>query len=480
MIRISSLQKISSVSYSAIILDEKSKQKLYQIAKKYKKPGSKRFLDHLTLTLGPLKDPEMEGKPAKIVIEAIGVSEDAVAFKAREQLRIDGATANWRSLKRKGKSKFPHITAFTFGGARPRISGRIEDFKELDRPIIVEGIVKQVGWSNKQANVKADQLIPGWRSKIPLYVKEALQICKSNGKPAYIVGGAVRDLFLGKTPNDFDLVSNIPFEPLKESFLDAGWDADETGKTFGVLRVLKDGDHSKEVEIARFRKDLHPGDNKTVVAPGNMSDDAHRRDFTFNALYLDPLKGVILDPTGEGLRDLRRREVHFIGDPDQRMKEDYSRLFRFFKFLRKLEFRPGEADFAAVKRNIKNLRETDPNKITTEIEAVLELKEFLKSVGDELYNNEKRRVSLKVPENISRKQKKEFLLNNPEMLLQLYKDFGKLKSRGFLIDKKDLAFVRDHIHLIGANKGKQYVDRITNMIASIYGVEHILKDLGIN
>lgn len=77
----------------------------------------------------------------------------------------------------------------------------------------------------------------------------------------------------------------------------------------------------------------HDGRRPTEVEIGTIHDDAMRRDFTINALYENPVTGEILDPTGKGLSDVKNRVLRFIGNPKDRIQEDYLRVFRFYRFL---------------------------------------------------------------------------------------------------------------------------------------------------
>lgn len=331
--------------------------------------------------------------------------------------------------------------------------------------------------------IRERNLGSSWEQKVPRLVWEAIEITQRLNDEVYIVGGAVRDLLTGKTPKDFDLVSNVDFDALKEAFQEEGWWADETGKTFGVLRVKKDGE---EVEIAKFRKDLHPEEGKTVVEEGTMKDDAHRRDLTINALYLDPKSGVILDPTGQGLNDIRSKTLKFVGDPNQRLSEDLSRLFRYFKFLKKMGFNPDQKSVQAVKNNILNLVKIAPAKIMTELEKAIDLESHLEENALHFmtneYNKYPKKVNLKELRGKRKDEKIEYLQKNPEVMLQFYVDLKRLKEKGFIPLKDDLALVRDNLNLLGHVDEKteksveKHLDLIFNLLSRIYEVEDVVKE----
>lgn len=330
--------------------------------------------------------------------------------------------------------------------------------------------------SRNNNHIAKQEYIKGLDSKVPEYVKEAIDLINEGfpGEGVYIVGGAVRDLITGKKPKDFDLVSNIDFDDLKELFESYGWDSDETGKTFGVLRVRKYGE---EIEIAKFRKDIHDGENKTRVEDGNMSEDAHRRDLTINALYLEYPSGKIHDPTGMGIYDIKNKRIRFVGDPDTRLKEDYSRLLRFFKFIKKMGFNPDPESFEAVKRNIVKLKDVSSDKLAKEIETVTKISEIMQSIKDEIYNEYAKKVKLKFPPGLKDKDRDSYAKQNPEILIEFFKNVEILKDKGFIPNKKDLSFIRDRINYIGLIEGEKLqdnIERMTKLISQVYGVSEIL------
>ena len=149
---------------------------------------------------------------------------------------------------------------------------------------------------------------------------------------SYIVGGAIRDLLTGKTAKDFDIVTNIPYGFLELRFEKAGWTVSATGKAFLVISIQKDG---RQYEIANFRKDgvYLDGRRPETVEIGTLEEDANRRDFTVNALYYNYNTGELKDPTEKGFNDIKRKVLRFIGKPKDRIKEDYLRIFRFYRFL---------------------------------------------------------------------------------------------------------------------------------------------------
>jgi tRNA nucleotidyltransferase/poly(A) polymerase len=159
----------------------------------------------------------------------------------------------------------------------------------------------------------------------PLQILFRLQ---DNGFEAFFVGGYVRDMFLDKENDDVDISTSASSDEIMRLFTDQKLDL--VGKSFGV--VLVNG-----IEVATFRKDRYFGlsDKAVEITTGTMTEDAERRDFTFNALYLDPFTHQIFDFFG-GVKDLQNKVVKFVGNPKDRIREDPNRIIRACRFLTKI------------------------------------------------------------------------------------------------------------------------------------------------
>lgn len=170
--------------------------------------------------------------------------------------------------------------------------------------------------------------------------RRAAGILSSHGFDAYIIGGAVRDLWLGRQPKDFDLVTNARPEQIIRIAEFRQSKYKDTAQAFGVTRVNFSHEGTEgELEIATFRKDLeaHRGRKATKIAYAELEDDVWRRDFTINALALDPLSGQVIDYVG-GIGDLERKLIRFIGRPSERIQEDPLRIMRAIRFKNQLGF----------------------------------------------------------------------------------------------------------------------------------------------
>lgn len=156
-------------------------------------------------------------------------------------------------------------------------------------------------------------------------------ICRllaGSGAQVYFVGGCVRNALLGVAVNDLDLTTDLPPKQVMALADAAGIKAVGTGIEHGTVTLVREG---VAFEITTFRRDVATDGRRAVVAfSDSINDDARRRDFTMNALYAQP-DGTVLDPLG-GLPDLQARRVRFIEDAEARIREDYLRILRFFRF----------------------------------------------------------------------------------------------------------------------------------------------------
>ncbi|MEM6658602.1 MAG: CCA tRNA nucleotidyltransferase [Pseudomonadota bacterium] len=148
------------------------------------------------------------------------------------------------------------------------------------------------------------------------------------GAQALFVGGCVRNALLGAPVSDIDIATDVPPANVVALTQAAGLKAIPTGIDHGTVTVVSDGIPH---EVTTFRRDVETDGRRAVVAfSDKVEDDAARRDFTMNALYALP-DGTVLDPLS-GLSDLYQRHVRFIGTPSERIREDYLRSLRFFRF----------------------------------------------------------------------------------------------------------------------------------------------------
>jgi poly(A) polymerase len=149
-----------------------------------------------------------------------------------------------------------------------------------------------------------------------------------DGAAAYFVGGCVRNALLGAPVSDLDIATDATPETVITLAKRAGVKAIPTGIEHGTVTLVQSG---IPFEVTTFRKDVATDGRRAVVAfSTDIAEDAQRRDFTMNALYAAP-DGTVVDPLN-GLKDLNARNVRFIGDATARIREDYLRSLRYFRF----------------------------------------------------------------------------------------------------------------------------------------------------
>jgi len=203
----------------------------------------------------------------------------------------------------------------------------------------------------------------------------ATRIAERGGR-AWIVGGAVRDLCLGRRVEDVDMASALPPEVLEELFESTI----PVGKAFGTMIVLH-GDIS--VEVTTFRADQGYSDGRRpdqVSYSETPEEDAERRDFTCNALFLDPLTEELLDPTG-GLADLDAGMLRTVGDARERFDEDSLRLLRLARFHARFDLEVEEETLEAARASAPGLARVSPERILAELGKILTRRNAHVAVG---------------------------------------------------------------------------------------------------
>lgn len=165
-----------------------------------------------------------------------------------------------------------------------------------------------------------------------LNAKAICRIIRDNGGAAHIVGGAVRDMLLGKQAKDYDIVTSL----MPEGIADAFPSSRPVGQSF-MVSIVEYGGH--KFEVATYRKDgmYSDGRHPDSIRIGTIEEDAARRDFACNAIYWDPIDDVFYDPY-DGIGDIRRGVLRCVGDPIQRFSEDVLRIIRMSRIAAKSGF----------------------------------------------------------------------------------------------------------------------------------------------
>lgn len=185
------------------------------------------------------------------------------------------------------------------------------------------------------------------------------------GFTALWVGGCVRDLIMGRVPKDFDIATSALPEKVERLFPGAM----TVGKAFGVA-LVKVQEHT--YEVATFRKDqaYHDGRHPESVEFTDEQTDAQRRDFTVNALFLDPLGGTVRDYVG-GQADLDARLIRTVGRADERFAEDHLRMLRAVRFASTLNFKLDPATADAIRQHASQIAKVSAERIQQELTRIL-------------------------------------------------------------------------------------------------------------
>tara|TARA_Y100000310_G_scaffold171070_1_gene171220 strand:+ start:2703 stop:4061 length:1359 start_codon:yes stop_codon:yes gene_type:complete len=201
----------------------------------------------------------------------------------------------------------------------------------------------------------------------------ASNICedfKNNDKDCYIVGGTVRDSFIGRDVKDLDLATDATPDEIKAINTDAGRKTFEVGERFGTIVALVEGE---PVEITTFRSEGDYSDGRRpeyVHFESNIETDLARRDFTMNALAYDPLTKETVDPFG-GKEDIQKRIIRAVGDADTRFKEDSLRPVRGCRFTSTLDFDIEPETKAAMKRTAHEVSRVSRERLRDEFLSIM-------------------------------------------------------------------------------------------------------------
>lgn len=213
------------------------------------------------------------------------------------------------------------------------------------------------------------------RTLSPAY-KNAIKVIgdlEEEGFQAKLAGGCVRDRLLGLDPKDFDVATTALPEEVIKIFTKKQIQTVPTGIAHGTVTVVMNGSN---VEVTTLRIDAETFGRKAKVEFGNLSfeEDAARRDFTINALYEDR-NGQIDDYFG-GQKDLKNMLLRFVGEPADRIKEDYLRILRYYRFWARYQFKVDPKAKAAVAKLKSGLEGVSQERITAEILELLSYKDI--------------------------------------------------------------------------------------------------------
>jgi poly(A) polymerase len=199
--------------------------------------------------------------------------------------------------------------------------------------------------------------------------REALKVLyrlRDAGFKGYLVGGGVRDLYLGRSPKDFDISTDARPGQVRQLFRNSR----TIGRRFRLVQVFFRGNKIIEVSTLRSHSEFDLNGEDQVLASNNtfgtLEEDAFRRDLTINALFYEIENHTIIDYT-DGVRDLDQGIIRMVGDPDRRFTRDPVRMMRVVRHAARTGFTIEEQTFAALQRHRDKLRLCPPSRIRDEI-----------------------------------------------------------------------------------------------------------------
>ena len=205
---------------------------------------------------------------------------------------------------------------------------------------------------------------------VPREISSVTNILRDKGFEAYLVGGCVRDLLLGKNPKDWDVTTNATPDQIQALFPDSFYE-NEYG-TVGVKTGSED-ERLAIVEVTPYRSESTYSDKRRpdkVTFGVSLENDLARRDLTVNAVALDEHKGHIVDPFG-GQKDIKDKVLRAVGDPLLRFQEDALRMMRTVRFVAELGFAIDTDTAAAIKENSKHLGSVSRERVRDELSKIL-------------------------------------------------------------------------------------------------------------
>lgn len=203
--------------------------------------------------------------------------------------------------------------------------------------------------------------------KLPINIEKVINILSGSGFEAWVVGGCVRDMIMGKVPSDYDITTNALPEQTIGCF--KNYKVIETGIKHGTVTVVMDGEN---IEITTYRVDGEYLDNRrpeNVKFTRSLEEDLKRRDFTMNAIAFSPEKGVF-DPLG-GEQDIKDELIRCVGDPDKRFNEDGLRILRALRFSSQTGFEIDGATAVSIRKNKNLIKNLSAERIFVELKKLL-------------------------------------------------------------------------------------------------------------
>lgn len=299
--------------------------------------------------------------------------------------------------------------------------------------------------------------------KISKDIKDILKKLNDNGK-GYIVGGYLRDLYLGYNPKDCDFATDISYEKLKNIFKEYG--VKEIGRAFGIVQIFY---NEKYYEIAKLRKELEFSQRRNKVEIDFVNDiyeDLKRRDLTINSLAYDGERVYFLSE--EVREDLKNRVARFIGEPGRRVEEDPLRILRILRIAYEKKLKIEKNSYEALKKYKKLLKRLSIERIQEELFKILRCEK----AGDKILELYRIGVINQIFKEYKLKEQQIVFLNS-------FPDVLKKKIAFFMFNEKSLKDLKL------SNKEERLIKTVLNIIEnnenikSKIEIKKILKNVDI-
>lgn len=343
----------NKISYSAVVLDENSRNILLSFTKSLIPGDFEIIAHHMTICMGELPNDLKNKINEKVELQAyeIGFSEKAIAVK------VSGFYS---------KNEIPHITLAVNRniGGKPFDSSKIKNWIPLDKTIDLIGFVQEIPFENKK--IISENLTISDIKQLPF--KDDI---KNIGGKIFSVGGRVRDEFLGKDSKDLDiLITGVDFDKL-EKILSKYGKVDLVGKSFGIIKFKPEGSEEDiDIALPRTERSLGTGHKDfEVTVDTNMpiEKELTRRDFTINSIAKS-IDGEIIDPFG-GLEDLKNKIIR--ATSPKAFSEDPLRMIRAVQFAARFGFKIEPNTFNMIKSNARDIQEISKERILIEFDKIL-------------------------------------------------------------------------------------------------------------
>ena len=219
------------------------------------------------------------------------------------------------------------------------------------------------GRSVPVASIYTQEEHPIRNSQIDKDALWAIRKIQQSGGEAYIVGGALRDILLGRAPKDFDIATSLSPRQVQRLF----WNARIIGRRFRIVHLFFG---QKIIEVTTFRSDEENFEDGRNNVFGTIEQDAKRRDFSINSLYYNPANGQLLD-FNDAMPDFRRRIIRSLIPLSYSFSEDPVRMIRALKYQATTGFRLKADVRRAIKKNAANIQQCSTSRLTEEVSKIL-------------------------------------------------------------------------------------------------------------